>query len=40
MSVDEQRPVASSQYELPARYGSRFFIQCVPDSKVPESGIV
>lgn len=39
MSAEEARPSKGAADELPARYGSRFFIDGVPEDKFPESGM-
>ena len=39
MSLEKQRQATGPQYGLPARYGSRFFIDGVPESKFPEAGM-
>jgi glutamate decarboxylase len=39
VSADDERQAVGPGYQLPARYGSRFFIEGVPDSKFPESGM-
>jgi glutamate decarboxylase len=39
VSTPEQRQAAGSGFELPARYGSRFFIEGVPDNRFPEEGM-
>jgi glutamate decarboxylase len=39
MAMEDAQRAASSPYELPARYGGRFFIEGVPDTKFPEGGM-
>ncbi len=39
MSAEAERQAVGPGYGLPARYGSRFFIEGVPERKFPESGM-
>jgi glutamate decarboxylase len=39
VSEEAERQAVGPGYGLPARYGSRFFIEGVPETKFPETGM-